>query len=627
MRQRLLATLALLSLGAPLPARDASEVRASYTKHEYEIPMRDGKKLFTAVYVPKDASRTYPILLNRTPYGVRPYGVDRYREELGPSSLFRKDGFIVAYQDVRGRFMSEGEWREMTPQVAGKRGASDVDESTDAWDTIDWLVKNVRSNGRVGVWGISYPGFYAAASLVDSHPALKAVSPQAPVADLYMGDDSFHNGAFYLAASFDFYATFFSREGGPRPAEEPKPFDYGTPDGYDYFLKMGPLAGFAERMGRDNPLFRANLEHTTYDAFWKSRALPPHLQAVRPAVLTVGGWYDAEDPRGPLRVYETIEKTSPGIFNALVMGPWCHGCWADGDGDHLGNLAFASKTSAFFRETVEFPFFAHYLKGAALPTLPEALVFQTGTNEWRRFDAWPPASAEKRTLHFAAEGRLSFDPPTEAGEAFDEYLSDPSRPVPFLGSPAPAMPADYMTEDQRFAATRPDVLVYETDPLPADLSAAGPIAVTLHVSTSGTDSDFVVKLVDAYPGTYPDLPKPAGAGDRAKAVRMGGFQQLVRGEPFRGKFRRSFERPEPLEPGKPETIAFSMPDVCHAFRKGHRIMVHVQSSWFPLVDRNPQTFVDIPSAAPADFRKATERIYRSRDRASSLTLLVEGGAR
>ena len=578
----LLATLALLPVLAPLPVRDASEVRASYTKHEYEIPMRDGKRLFTAVYVPKDASRTYPILLSRTPYGVRPYGVDRYREELGPSSLFRKDGFIFAYQDVRGRFMSEGEWREMTPQVAGKRGASDVDESTDAWDTIDWLVKSVRSNGRVGVWGISYPGFYA---------------------------------------------TFFSREGGPRPAEEAKPFDYGTPDGYDYFLKMGPLAGFAQRLGRDNPLFRANLEHTTYDAFWKSRALPPHLQAVRPAVLTVGGWYDAEDPTGPLSVYRAIEKASPGVFNALVMGPWCHGCWAEGDGDHLGNLAFATKTSAFFRESVEFPFFAHHLKGAALPSLPEALVFQTGTNEWRRFDAWPPASAEKRTLHFAAGGRLSFDPPAEAGDAFDEYLSDPNRPVPFLGSPAPAMPADYMSEDQRFAATRPDVLVYETEPLPADLGVAGPIAVSLHVSTSGSDSDFVVKLVDAYPGTYPDPPKPEGAADRAKAVRMGGYQQLVRGEPFRGKFRRSFEKPEPFEPGKPETIAFSMPDVCHTFRRGHRIMVHVQSSWFPLVDRNPQTFVDIPSAAPADFKKATERIYRSRDRASSLTLLVEGGPR
>jgi len=620
----MLATLALLPVLAPPPVRDATEVRASYTKHEYEIPMRDGKRLFTAVYVPKDASRTYPILLSRTPYGVRPYGVDRYREELGPSSLFRKDGFIFAYQDVRGRFMSEGEWREMTPQVAGKRGPSDVDESTDAWDTIDWLVKNVRSNGRVGVWGISYPGFYAAASLVDSHPALKAVSPQAPVADLYMGDDAFHNGAFYLAANFGFYATFFSREGGPRPAEEAKPFDYGTPDGYDYFLKMGPLAGFAQRLGRDNPLFRANLEHTTYDAFWKSRALPPHLQAVRPAVLTVGGWYDAEDPAGPLSLYRAIESTSPGIFNALVMGPWCHGCWADGDGDHLGNLAFATKTAAFYRETVEFPFFAHYLKGAALPTLPEALIFQTGTNEWRRFETWPPASAAKRTLHFAAGGRLSFDPPPEAGEAFDEYLSDPSRPVPFLGSPAPAMPSDYMTEDQRFAATRPDVLVYETEPLPADLSVAGPIAVTLHVSTSGTDSDFVVKLVDAYPGTYPEPPKPEGTAERAKAVPMGGYQQLVRGEPFRGKFRRSFEKPEPFEPGKPETIAFSMPDVCHTFRKGHRIMVHVQSSWFPLVDRNPQTFVDIPSAAPADFRKATERIYRS---PSSLTLLVEGAAR
>ncbi|HSB60196.1 MAG TPA: CocE/NonD family hydrolase, partial [Vicinamibacteria bacterium] len=357
------------------------------------------------------------------------------------------------------------------------------------------------------------------------------------------------------------------------------------------------------------------------------RALPPRLLGVRPAVLNVGGWYDAEDPVGPLSVYRAIETSSPGIFNALVMGPWCHGCWSSGDGDRLGNLDFASKTAAYYRESVELPFFAHHLKGAPPPPLPEALVFQTGTNEWRRFDAWPPASVARRTLFLAANGRLSFEPPAEAGEAFDEYPSDPGRPVPFLGRPAPGMPAGYMSEDQRFAATRPDVLVYETGPLPEDVSVAGPIVVTLHVSTTGTDSDFVVKLIDAYPVDHPEPPRPEGAGGRVEPVPMGGYQRLVRGEPFRGKFRRGFEKPAPFEPGKPEAITFTMPDVCHSFRKGHRIMVHVQSSWFPLVDRNPQTFVEIPNAIPADFRKATQRVYRSRERASGLRLLVEGGAR
>jgi len=607
-------------------------IKANYTKYEYLIPMRDGVRLFTAVYVPKDRSRTYPIMLTRTPYSVAPYGVDQYRASLGPSELFAKDGFIFAYQDVRGRYMSEGEWVEVRPHKPAKQGPRDIDESSDTYDTIDWLVKNIpNNNGRVGMWGISYPGFYTAAGIIDAHPALKVASPQAPIADYFLGDDSFHNGAFFLAANFGFYANFYPRKGGPAPPSPSVPFDYRTPDGYDFFLRLGPLSNAnALYFKGENPYWDMNLIHTTYDDFWKSRSIWRHLKDIKPAIMTVGGWFDAEDLAGPLRVYSAIEKNSPGIFNMLVMGPWAHGGWARGDGEQLGNLHFASKTAVFYREQIEFPFFAHYLKDRADPKLPEAYVFGTGINEWRAYDKWPPASATRRTLYFRADGKLSFDPPSEAGsQIFDEYISDPNKPVPYLGYTAMGMTRDYMTEDQRFAATRPDVLVYETEPLASDITVTGPITVNLFVSTSGTDSDFVVKLIDVYPNDYPNPPAAPGAQSPPppNAVKMGGYQQLVRGEPLRGKFRNSFEKPEPFEPGKVARIEFSMPDVHHTFRKGHRIMVQVQSSWFPLVDRNPQKFMDIPKATAADFQKATQRVYRSSSFASSVTVLVEAPTR
>ena len=617
----------LLALAPRLGSEAASDVRARYTKYEHRIPMRDGKRLFTAVYVPKDASHTYPILLTRTPYSVAPYGVDRYPEHLGPSEHFERDGYIFVYQDVRGRYLSEGDWLEMTPHKPTKSGPTDVDESTDGWDTIDWLVKNVPGhNGRVGLWGVSYPGFYASASMIDAHPALKAVSPQAPVTDLFMGDDSFHNGAFMLAANFGFYLYFPPRGPEPKPpASETDRFDYGTPDGYDFMRRLGPLSGTRRYLG-DNPYFVDHFEHTTYDAFWKARNIAAHLKNIKPAVLTVGGWFDAEDLVGPLVTYRTIEQTSPGAWNAIVMGPWSHGGWAHGDGERLGNLDFGSQTGVWYREAVEYAFFARHLKDAATEALAEATMFQTGTNEWRRYDAWPPRGVTKRAFYFAEGRRLQAEPP-RGGEAFDEYVSDPAHPVPYVGYTAQGMRFDYMTEDQRFAATRPDVVLYETEPLEEELAVSGPIEVDLHVSTSGTDSDFVVKLVDVYPGDFPTPRRKAPAGDDApvpaNAVRMGGYQQLVRGEPFRGKFRTSFEKPEPFVPGRQARIRFSLPDVCHVFRRGHRVMVQVQSSWFPLVDLNPQTFLDIPKATPADFKKATQRIYRSGSSASSLTLLVE----
>lgn len=584
-------------------------VKANYTKYEYRVPMRDGKKLFTSVYVPKDVSHQYPIMLSRTPYSVAPYGADNYRAALGPSEAFAREGYIFAYQDVRGRERSEGEFVDARPYLPEKRGPGDVDESTDAYDTIEWLLKHVpHHNGRVGMWGISYPGFYAAMGAIDAHPALKACSPQAPIADWFIGDDWHHNGALFLPHAFGFYAAFTRPEGE-------RSFQYGTPDGYDFFLRMGPLSAadslyFKGRAGFWEELMR----HGAYDEFWKARNILPHLKKIKPAMMTVGGWFDAEDLYGALNVYAAAERQSPGAYNMLVMGPWPHGGWARVDGSGLGDARFGAKTSLYYRENIELPFFNYYLKDKGELKLPEAYVFETGRNQWRRCDTWPPKEAEAKALYFRADGKLSFDPPAE-NAAFDEYVSDPAKPVPFMGGQHTGMAPEYMTADQRFASSRTDVLVYQTDALEHDVTIAGPPRPSLYVSTSGTDSDWVVKLIDVYAGNFPDN---EGGG----AVRMGGYQQLVRGEPMRGKFRNSFEKPEPFEPGKAAKVEFTMPDVYHTFRSGHRIMVHVQSSWFPLVDRNPQKFVDIYRAAPADFQKATERVYRSRAQASAVKVNV-----
>ena len=610
--------------GQPAPEKKPNEVRQHYTKYEYRLLMRDGARLFTSVYSPKACDAPHPILLNRTPYSVSPYGTDHHRDGIGPSERVMQDGFIVAYQDVRGRYLSDGEWIEVRPHKAVK-AAGDTDESTDTWDTVDWLVKHVPcNNGRVGLWGISYPGFYASAGMIDAHPALVAVSPQAPVTDYYLGDDSFHNGAFMLAANFGFYTAFKARPGPPQPPGPRVPFDFGTPDGYEFYLGLGPLWSGAERHGlNSNPHWRINLEHTTYDEFWKARSIWRHFRNITPAVLTVGGWFDAEDLMGPLRTYRTLRAESPKTNQRLVMGPWTHGSWARGDGRRVGNVDFGQPTAEYYREQIEFPFFAHHLKARPIGDLPTASMFETGTNRWRAFDTWPPRSVAPRAFYLLADSVLGTDPPVEPRDAFDEYVSDPARPVPYVGHVQMGMQGDYMTEDQRFAVTRPDVLVYGTPPLDDDLTVLGPIAVELHVSTSGTDADFVVKVIDVYPGDYP-TPEWTGPGPRpANHVRLGGYQQLVRGEPFRGKFRRSFERPEPFTPGEPDVIRFELPDVAHTFRRGHRVMVHVQSSWFPLVDRNPQTFTDIPRARPEDFKPATQRVYRSAARPSSIALLVE----
>jgi putative CocE/NonD family hydrolase len=606
---------ASLSVRGTAAAQNSDSVKAHYSKTEYQIPMRDGTRLFTVVYAPRDTTHDYPIMLSRTPYGSGPYGANAYPRSLGPSKAFDDEGFIFVRQDVRGRFMSEGDFVHMTPWI-GTAGAKPFDESTDTYDTIDWLVKHIsHNNDRVGISGVSYPGFFSAAALVNAHPALKAASPQAPQADWFMGDDVHHHGAFLLASAFDFFAT--SGLARPKPTTVgPHRFNFGTDDGYAFFLKMGPLSN-ADRLYLKGaaPFWNDMMEHDTYDSFWQARRIAPHLRNVTPAVLTVGGWYDANNLHGALLVHESIARQSPATSNRIVVGPWAHGQWRLGPGDTLADLQFGSNTGQFFRDSVELPFFNHYLKDQGDLSLANATVFETGTNRWRTFDSWPPKNTTDRALYFHARGKLSFVPPSRAERAgYDEYVSDPANPVPFIADHNTGMKRDYMAKDQRFAAVRPDVLVYTSDPLTEDITIAGSVRPDLFVSTSGTDSDWIVKLIDVHPDSAP-TDKPMGA-------IPGGFEELVRGDVMRGKFRNSYTHPEPFTPGKVASVAFGMDDVLHTFKKGHRIMVQVQSSWFPLVDRNPQKFVDIYHAVPSDFQKATERVYHSGSQASQLELQV-----
>jgi putative CocE/NonD family hydrolase len=608
------------------------DVKEHYTKYEFRVPMRDGLKLFTSVYVPKDSSRPYPILISRTPYSVAPYGVDQYRTQLGPSPDFDRAGYIFVYQDVRGRFMSEGTFTEMRPHIDAKKSSKDVDDSSDLYDTIDWLLKNVpNNNGKAGIWGISYPGFFTSASIIDSHPALKAASPQAPMTDLFMGDDAYHGGAFMLAANFGFYAFFKPQTNPELPPRNRVPFDYGTPDGYQFYLDAGSLSHLAAKLSGDPLLWLDQVHHNTYDDYWKARNLAPHMKNIHCAVLTVGGWFDAEDLQGPFSTFHAIEKYNPGTFNALVIGPWVHGGWYRYDGNHLGRVTFASNTGDYYRKNILFPFFEQHLRGKEDAKLPKAYVFETGSNVWRQYSSWPPEKAQQKTLYFHANGGLSFDPPGNESPAFDEYVSDPNKPVPFVDYLSQSVPQEYMVSDQRFAASRTDVLTYQTPALQEDVTITGPVSPHLFVSTTGTDSDWDIKIIDVYPPDYPqskfDEPRPEER-DRPRmdvappSFTMGGYQQLVRGEPFRGKFRHSFEKPEPFTPGKAEEVNFTMQDVNHTFRRGHRIMVQVQSSWFPLTDRNPQTFVNIPDAQPSDFVKATQRVFHNKTQPSGIATNV-----
>lgn len=570
--------------------------------------MRDGVHLFTAVYTPVDASpeKTYPILMMRTCYSVGPYGADAFRGSLGPCSELQRDGYIFVYQDVRGCYMSEGTFQDMTPHVAEKKGPQDVDESSDTYDTIAWLVANLQHhNGRVGQWGISYPGFYAAAGMIDAHPALKAVSPQAPIADWWF-DDFHHHGALFLPHSFNFIVRF----GQPRPkptAYSAAQFEHDTPDGYQFFMELGPLSNANQKYMRDRVAMWNNLvEHPNYDQYWQSRNLLPHLKRVAPAVLIVGGWFDAEDLYGPLQIYRRIEAENPGVANNLVMGPWPHGGWSRGRGDHLGNIDFESNTGEYFRKRIETVFFQAHLKNNSSPTLPEATVFETGANRWRQFDQWPPPDMKRRTLYFRPAESLAFEAPAETGTVCDEFVSDPGKPVPFMEDIDIGMDYSYMTDDQRFAARRPDVLVYQTGVLDKDTTLCGPLVANLHVSTSQSDADWIVKLIDVFPHDAKDsrFVQPG--------QHMGGYQMMVRSEVMRGRFRDDPAQPKPFAANEPAKMTLPLQDVLHTFAKGHRIMIQVQSTWFPLVDRNPQKYVDnIFLAKPEDFVKATHRVYRT----------------
>ncbi|MCU0228074.1 MAG: CocE/NonD family hydrolase [Bryobacterales bacterium] len=615
----LLPLLLPMLLASALWGQGADVVRAHYTKYEHMVPMRDGVRLFTVVYVPKDLSRSYPILFNRTPYSCAPYGIDNYRTSLGPApEIYTKEGFIFVYQDVRGRYLSEGDFVHVRPHIRNKQGKQ-IDESSDVYDTIEWLLANVQpNNGKVGQYGISYPGFYTAAGMIDAHPALVASSPQAPVSDWFVGDDWHHNGAFMLQHAFNFLAAF----GKPRTQPSTKrgaPFDYGTADGYQFYLRLGGMPeANAKYLKGEVPFWNELMEQESYNEFWKARNLNPHLQGIRPAVLTVGGWFDAENLYGALEVYRSTERQSAGAWNKLVMGPWDHGQWAREDGLKLGDVSFGAKTSLFYREHIEFPFFMHYLKGADAPDLPEAYLFETGRNLWRRFDQWPPASAQPRKLYFHPNGKLSLQAPTGNGpDGYDEYVSDPAKPVPHIGKIQVTLSREHMVADQRFASTRPDVLVYQTDVLEDDLTIAGPITADLFVSTTGTDSDWVVKLIDVYPEDYPN-PDP-----NPTEVQMRGYQQLVRGNVIRGKFRKSLEKPEPFTPGKAEPVRFELNDMLHTFRRGHRVMVQVQSSWFPMINRNAQKFGNLFNLPEEEYQKATQRIYRNPAMPSGVIVRVE----
>jgi putative CocE/NonD family hydrolase len=574
--------------------------------------MRDGKRLYTVIYMPKDHSHPYPFLMQRTPYSAGPYGDTLYRRSLGPNSRLMHGLYIFVYQDVRGRFMSEGEFQEMTPAKENKKSKQDVDESSDTWDTIDWLLKNVQNNnGRVGIYGISYPGFYASASLPDAHPALKAVSPQAPVTDEFIGDDANHGGAFFLLDNFDFDNFFDVKRPAPVKTYGGNIFKAEYTDAYSFFLQLGPLkntnsAGYFNHKGK---IWDEYLEHSTYDSYWQARNIRTHLKNVRPAVLVVGGWFDAEDMFGALRTYEAIEHQSPGNDNHIVMGPWTHGGWAGGSWNKFGALEFGQNVNDYYH-TLETQFFNHYLKDSASDPLAEATVFETGTNQWKQYTTWPPAEA--KPVKFLLQENKGLKT-TAATGGYDEYISDPAHPVPYIDGVHAQRENEYIVTDQRFAASRPDVLSYQTEPLTEQLTVTGRLKADIFLSSTGTDADLIVKLIDVLPGKEEGISAP---GETA------GYQRLVRAEVIRCKFRNSWENPEPLVPGQVTEVTFDLNEIAHTFKKGHRLMVQVQSSWFPLVDRNPQTFVNIPTASASDFQKATIRVYHDAAHPSGILLPV-----
>ncbi len=609
--------------------------RARYTKTLHYIPMRDGVKLFTAVYTPKDTAVSYPILLTRTPYAVRPPEPDAFPAKLGPSMLFAPEGYIFVYQDVRGRHKSEGKFEHVRPHLEHKSKATDIDESTDAYDTVEYLLANVaKHNGRVGMWGISYPGFYCSTGMIDAHPAIKAVSPQAPVGDWFF-DDGGRYGTYVLPSIFCFLSSFETPQPTTRADGQSEP---KTEDGYQFFLDVGPLKNIDGRYFQGRVDYWTQVSrHRQYDGFWQARNILPHLRKVAPAVLVVGGWFDTEDLYGTIATYHAIEQQNPGVVNTLVMGPWRHGGWGRDTGSALGNISFDSPTSAYYQSKIELPFFNRYLKDKPEALLPEAYVFETGRNQWRTFDQWPPAGARERSLYIREGGGLCWDAPPgappsgpapanksvaalstgPADATCDAFISDPAKPVPYTERIALSIPPEYTTDDQRFAARRPDVLVYQTEPLKQDTTFAGPITADLWVSTSAGDADWVVKVIDVFP------PDAKDNKEMAAGRHLGGYQMLIRAEVVRGRFRDSYAQPKPFTPNEPAQVHVPLMDVLHTFKPGHRIMVQIQSTWFPMIDRNPQKYVEnLFEAGEADFIKAVHRVYHDAQHVTKLRVSV-----
>lgn len=613
--KKLFLLFAFFPLWAIAQMPDSVYARKFYDKSEVTIPMRDGVKLFTAIYAPKDKSKTYPILMQRTCYSVEPYGLDRYEKSLGPSKYLMQDGFIFVYQDVRGRWMSEGEFNNMTPNIPGndRKNKTAVDEASDTWDTIDWLIKNIKgNNGRVGQWGISYPGFYTAAAIPDAHPALKASSPQAPISDFFF--DDFHHQGAYLQSYTAAFAVFGYQHDKPTDKswyddKIMRFYNQQPKDGYEFNLQLGPLKNVTERYHKDNFFWQQIIDHPNYDDFWQKRNLLPHLTNVKHSIMTVGGWFDAEDLYGPLHIYKRIESTSPSTYNTIVMGPWSHGDWARERGfQQVNHIYFGDSISTFYQREIERNFFNSTLRDGAQPKLPEAYMFDCGLKVWKQYSEWPPREIQPFKLYFGENGKLSINQPTKAEGVF-EYTSDPAKPVPYTSQVEGLVftPRRFMSDDQREASRRPDVITFQTEPLTEDATLAGEIMAKLKVSMTGTDADFIVKLIDVYPNDTPNDTKHNPAN-----IIMGGYQQLVRHETFRGRFRNSYEKPEPFKPNEVTEVNVPLQDILHTFKKGHRVMVQIHSTWFPYIDRNPQKYVDnIYKANEEDFIKSTIKVYGS----------------
>ena len=606
-------------------AQDVTEkwVKENYTKREYTIAMRDGVKLFTAVYTPKSNAEKHPFLMIRTPYSCAPYGENKYQPRLWNFHWreYLKEGYIIVIQDVRGRWMSEGTFMDVRPYNPNKKSKKDIDEASDTYDAVDWLVKNIpNNNGNVGVFGTSYPGFYSTMAALSGHPAIKAVSPQAPVTEWFKGDDFHHNGAFMLCDAFNFYAEF----GQPRPKPTtigPVDFKHYTNDIYKYYIEVGALTNFSKLMGDSILFWKDLMNHPNYDEWWKARDARVGCKNVKPAMLTVGGLFDAEDCYGAWNLYKAIEQQSPTTNNKIVMGPWFHGGWSKGDGSFLGNVRFGSKTSEYFQNNIEIPFFNYHLKGKGnIDKLAEASIFFTGENAWRSLTVWPPKEMTLTPIYFNDNGSLSFSKSASQNSSTN-YISDPSKPVPFTEDVLEGRSREYMTDDQRFASRRTDVITFKTGVIEKDLTLAGTVIADLKVAISTTDADFVVKVIDVFPDGFVYDTLVYGNGNDNDYL-MDGYEMLVRGEIMRGRYRNSFEKPEAFEPNKVTTVKFELPDVAHTFKKGHRLMIQVQSSWFPLADRNPQQFVDIYHCEDKDFIKSEIKLFHDATNASSIILPV-----